>query len=252
MSSKNVLVTGSGSGIGRAIALRLASEGHNIILNGRTESKLIETSKMLQKFESKVLIKPGDVSNSSFIEEMFTEIKNEWQILHVIVNNAGISGNPVNIIDVPEEEFQKVMDINFKGTWLVSKFGAKIMKRQRKLKPLWGKIINIASIAGREPMPRAGIYSASKAAVISLTKGLAKELAPKITANAICPGYHVTPIYKDDPDLIEGYSKAINMMPLLDRIGTPEDVAGVVSFLVSEDANYITGQIIGVCGGVIV
>lgn len=252
MKSKNILVTGSGSGIGRAIADRLASEGHNIILNGRTKSKLIETQQQLQKYKVNTLIKSGDVSDSRFVEDMFKEIKNEWHTLNVVVNNAAVSGNPVNIIDVSEEDFHRVMDINFKGTWLINKFGARLMKRQRKEKPLRGKIINISSIAGREPMPKAGIYSASKAAAISLTKGLAKELAPHITANAVCPGYHLTPMYKNDPNLAESYSKAINMTPLLDRIGTPEDVAGVVSFLVTEDANYITGQIIGVCGGVII
>jgi len=252
MMSKNILITGSGSGIGRAIAIRLAREGHNIILNGRTESKLIETKEILKKFNVEVIIKTGDVSASKFVKTMIDEIINELKTLHVIINNAGVSGNPSYIIDTPEEEYQRVMDINFKGTWLVCKYAAKKMKKQRKLKPLRGKIINISSIAGREPMPLEGIYSASKAAVISLTKGLAKELAPSITANVVCPGYHITPMYKDDPKMAEDYWQSINMIPALKKVGTAEDVAGVVSFLVSDDSNYITGQVLGICGGVII
>lgn len=252
MESKNILVTGAGSGIGQAIAIRLASEGHNIILNGRTESKLLETENLLEKFNVKVLKKVGDVADSKFVEKMITEIVEELELLHVVINNAGVSQNPAFIIDLSEEEMQRVMNINFKGTWLVCKYAAQRMKKQRKLKPLRGKIINISSIAGREPMPLEGIYSASKAAVISLTKGLAKELAPQITANTIAPGYHTTPMYKNDPKMAQDYWTSINMTPALKTIGTSEDVAGVVSFLVSEDSNYITGQVIGVCGGVII
>jgi len=133
----------------------------------------------------------------------------------------------------------------------VSKYAAKVMKNQRNLKPLRGKIINVSSIAGLEPMPGIGIYSCSKAALIALTKILAKELAPVITANAICPGYHITPIYKNDPNLIRNFWNAINMKPLLRRVGTAEDVTGIISFLVSNDSNYMTGQIISVCGGVV-
>jgi 3-oxoacyl-[acyl-carrier protein] reductase len=251
MNNKNVLITGSGSGLGRAMAIRLAEEGYNITLNGRTESKLIETEKMLKKFNTKNLIKVGDVSDSKFVESMISEIVVEQKVLHAVINNAGISGNASSILDMTEEDAQKIMDINFKGTWLVSKYAAKYMIKQTDLKPLRGKIINVSSIAGLEPMPGIGIYSCSKAAMISLTKVLAKELAPTITANAICPGYHVTPIYRNDPILIQNFWNSINMKPLLNRVGTAEDVTGLISFLVSEDSNYMTGQIISICGGVV-
>lgn len=251
MNFKNILITGSGSGLGRAMAIRLAEEGYNIILNGRTESKLAETEKMLKKFQIEVLIKAGDVSDSSFVSSMISEIVTEKKELHGVINNAGISGISSSILDISEEDMQKIMDINFKGAWLVSKYAAKVMKNQRNLKPLSGKIINVSSIAGLEPMPGIGIYSCSKAALIALTKILAKELAPIITANAICPGYHITPIYKNDPNLIRNFWNAINMKPLLRRVGTAEDVTGIISFLVSDDSNYMTGQIISVCGGVV-
>jgi 3-oxoacyl-[acyl-carrier protein] reductase len=251
VDNKNILITGSGSGLGRAMAIRLAEEGYNIILNGRTESKLIETKNMLKKFNVETLIKVGNVSDSKFVESMISEIVNEQKVLHGVINNAGIGGGFSSILDITEDNMQKIMDINFKGAWLVSKYAAKFMKKQRDLKPLRGKIINVSSIAGLEPMPGIGIYSCSKAAMISLTKVLAKELAPIITANAICPGYHVTPIYKNDPNLIRNFWNAINMKPLLKRVGTAEDVTGLISFLISDDSNYMTGQIISVCGGVV-
>jgi len=251
LNSKNILITGSGSGLGRAMAIRLASEGYNIILNGRTESKLIGTLEMLKEYNVKTFIKTGDVSDSKFVESMISEIIDDVELLHAVINNAGIRGWVGPILKISEEQAQEVMDINFKGTWLVSKYAAIKMNKQRKLEPLRGKIINVSSIAGLEPMPRVGIYSCSKAAIISLTKVLAKELAPNITANAICPGYHVTPIYNNDPNLIQDYCNSINMIPLLKRVGTAEDVTGLVSFLVSDDSNYMTGQIISICGGVI-
>jgi len=249
--SKNILITGSGSGLGRAMAIRLASEGHNIILNGRTESKLIETQNILREYSVKVLIQKGDVSNSKFVKPMISEIISELELLHVVINNAGISGIPNSILRTTEEEAQKIMNINCKGTWLVSKYAAIKMNKQRELKPLKGKIINVSSIAGLEPMPNVGIYSCSKAAIISLTKVLAKELAPTITANAICPGYHITPMYQNSPTLIQNYWNSINMIPLLKEVGTAEDVTGLTSFLVSNDSNYMTGQIISTCGGVV-
>lgn len=251
VNHKNILITGSGSGLGRAMAIRLAEEGYNIILNGRTESKLVETEKMLKKFQVDVLIKAGDVSDSSFVSSMISEIVSEKKELHGVINNAGIGGMASSILDISEEAMQKVMDINFKGAWIVSKYAAKVMITQRNLKPLRGKIINVSSIAGLDPMPGVGIYSCSKAALIMLTKVLAKELAPVITANGICPGYHITPIYKNDPNLIQSFWNAINMKPLLKRVGTAEDVTGIISFLVSDDSNYMTGQIISVCGGVV-
>ena len=233
------------------MAIRLAKEGYSIILNGRTESKLIETKDMLKKFNTNTLIKVGDVSDSKFVESMISEIVDEWEVLYGAINNAGISMGLTSILDIKEDDMQKIMDINFKGAWLVSKYAAKIMKKQRELKPLRGKIINVSSFLGLEPAPGVGIYSCSKAAIIALTKVLAKELAPTITANAICPGYHVTPIYNDDPNLIQSFWDSSNMKPLLKRVGTAEDVTGLISYLVSDDSNYMTGQTISICGGVV-
>jgi len=141
------------------------------------------------------------------------------------------------------------MDINFKGSWLISKYAASVMTKQRKLEPLRGKIINVSSIAGLDPMPNVGIYSCSKAAIIMLTKALAKELAPNITANAICPGYHITPIYNNDPDFIREWIKLRNIKIPLDQIGEAKQVADVALFLASPASDYITGQNIIIDGG---
>lgn len=251
MDSKNILITGSGSGLGRAMAIRLALEGHNIILNGRTERKLIETKNMIKQYNVETLIEVGDISDSQFVESMISDIVSKLEILHVTINNAGIGGKPGSLLRTSEEQMEEIMNINFKGTWLVSKHAAKAMKKQKDLAPLRGKIINISSIAGLDPSPSLGIYSCSKAAINSLTKAMAKELAPKITVNAICPGYHLTPILNNNPDLARAMWKADNREPLMKRVGTAEDVAGLTSFLVSDDSNYMTGQVINVCGGAI-
>ena len=182
---------------------------------------------------------------------MISDIVDECEVIYGFINNAGISGGASSILNIKEEDAQKIMDINFKGAWLVSKYAANFIKKQRELTPLWGKIINVSSFLGLEPAPGVGIYSCSKAAMNALTKVLAKELAPTITANAICPGYHVTPIYNNDPKLIQGFWNLINMEPLLKRVGTAEDVTGLISYLVSDDSNYMTGQIISICGGVV-
>ncbi|MFX0135054.1 MAG: SDR family NAD(P)-dependent oxidoreductase [Candidatus Hodarchaeota archaeon] len=251
MNSKNILITGAGSGFGRAMAIRLAKEGNNLILNDLNSEGLNETEKLLKSFNVETLLQVGDISDSNFVKSMILESFNKFKLLHVLINNAGISGNPTNTIDISEEVMEKIMGVNFKGPWLVTKFAAKKMKTQRQLKPIRGKIINIASIAGKDPSPLIGIYSCSKAALIALTKVLAKELAPKMTVNAVCPGFHVTGIYKNDPNLILEYLDVLNKNILLKRLGTAEDITGMVSFLVSDDSNYITGQIINVDGGVV-
>ncbi|MHA1301202.1 MAG: SDR family NAD(P)-dependent oxidoreductase [Candidatus Helarchaeota archaeon] len=251
MDLRNILITGAGSGFGRAMAIRFAKEGNNLILIDLNEEGLNETDTLLKEFNIKTMLHVGDVSDSNFVKSMVEKSVEEFKLLHVAINNAGIGGNPTNVIDISEREMERVMNVNFKGTWLVSKFVAKKMKKQKELKPIRGKIINIASIAGKTPQKMIGIYSCSKAAIIALTKVLAKELAPRIIVNAVCPGFHLTGIYKNDPKFIEEVLKIRNIKPLLKRIGTAEDITGLVSFLVSDDSNYMTGQIINVDGGIL-
>jgi NAD(P)-dependent dehydrogenase (short-subunit alcohol dehydrogenase family) len=251
LNSKNILITGAGSGFGRAMAIRLAKEGNNLILNDLNSEGLNETNNLLKSYNVETLLHVGDISDSKFVQSMISETFYKFKLLHVLINNAGISGDPTNTIDLPEAVMERIMNVNFKGPWLVTKYAAKKMKTQRELKPIRGKIINIASIAGKEPSPLIGMYSCSKAAVIALTKVLAKELAPRITVNAVCPGFHVTGIYKNDPNLIKEFLDISNKKILLKRIGTAEDITGLVSFLVFEDSNYMTGQIINIDGGIV-
>ncbi|MHC1592058.1 MAG: SDR family NAD(P)-dependent oxidoreductase [Candidatus Helarchaeales archaeon] len=248
---KNIIITGAGSGFGRAMAIRLASEGNNLILNDINEETLNETKKLLEKFDVQVQLHVGDTADSSFLKSMVDSTIKEFQDIHVLINNAGIGGEVMNFIDLPEKELERVLDVNFKAYWKLSKLVAKKMKTQRKLKPLRGKIINISSIAGKLPMEMLGAYSCSKAAVNAMTIVLAKELAPRITVNAVCPGFHVTGIYKNDPNLVQEYMKIVNAKITLKRLGTAEDIANIISFLVSEDSNYMTGQLINYDGGVI-
>jgi len=249
--TKNILITGAGSGFGRAMAIRLASEDYNLILNDMNEEGLKQTDNLLKEYNIKSFLQVGDISDSEFVQSMINNTKDEFEILHVIINNAGISGEPINMIDVSEKDLDRIMNINFKGTWLLCKYAAKMMKKQKDIKPIRGKIINIASDAGKHPMPLIGPYSCSKAAIIALTKVLSRELAPRMTVNAICPGFHVTGIYNNDPNLIKSFLGTLNIKIPLKRLGTAEDIAGIISFLVSEDSNYITGQSFNVDGGVL-
>ena len=251
MVSKNILITGAGSGFGRAMAIRLAKEGNNLILNDLDRKGLNETDDLLKQFNVEVLLHVGDVSDSNFVKSMIDKSVEKMKFIHVVINNAGISGDPTDMINVTEDNFNNIMNVNFKGAWLVSKYAAKKMKKQKELKPFRGKIINIASIAGKEAMQLIGVYCCSKAAMIAFTKVLAKELAPRIAVNAICPGFHLTGIYKNDENVIEGLLGVIKMRPLLKRYGTADDITGLISFLVSDDSNYITGQIINIDGGVV-
>ncbi|MHA1145614.1 MAG: SDR family NAD(P)-dependent oxidoreductase [Candidatus Helarchaeota archaeon] len=248
---KNIIITGAGSGFGRAMAIRLSAEGYNLILSDINEETLQETARLIKSSETKILLQAGDVGNPGFLKSMVKNAIEEFQDLHVLINNAGISGDVMNMIDLPEPALMRVFDVNFKAYWLLCKLVAKKMKTQKKLKPIRGKIINISSIAGKQPLEMLGAYSCSKAAVNAMTIILAKELAPRITVNAVCPGFHVTGIYKNDPNLVQDYMKIVNQKIRLRRLGTAEDIANIVSFLVSDDSNYMTGQLINYDGGII-
>ena len=251
MVSKNILITGAGSGFGRAMAIRLAKEGNNLILNDLNSNGLNETNNLLKQYNVKALLFVGDISDSNFVKSMMDKSVEEMKYIHAAINNAGMRPDLTDMINLSEDNLNRVMNVNFKGAWLVSKYVAKRMKKQKELTPIRGRIINIASIAGKEAMQLIGVYCCSKAALIALTKVLAKELAPKILVNAICPGFHLTGIYNNDKTLIDGLLKVIKMAPLLKRYGTAEDITGLVSFLISDDSNYMTGQIINIDGGVL-
>nr|MDO8082389.1 SDR family NAD(P)-dependent oxidoreductase [Candidatus Freyarchaeota archaeon] len=252
LSGRAALVTGSGSGIGRAISLRYAREGANIIVNDINLEGANETAKMIKELGRKAMVIKADVSKSAEVEAMVEKAYKDWGRIDILVNNAGISGIPYLIIEEPEPEWDRVMNTNLKGTWLCSKFVAlRMLKQEKKFGPLRGKIINTASIAGKTAFSHIGAYSASKFGVIGLTQVFAKELAPDITVNAICPGFHVTGIYLNSEEVIRESMKQFKSPEILvGRIGKAEDVAPLATFLASNDSDYMTGQAINIDGGV--
>ncbi|MCR4831799.1 MAG: 3-oxoacyl-[acyl-carrier-protein] reductase [Pseudobutyrivibrio sp.] len=236
------LVTGGSRGIGRVIAENLAKDGFNIaICYSGNEQAAQETIELCKKHGVQAMFIKADVSNSGEVTELFAQIKELLGPVEVLVNNAGITKDGL-LLRMTEEDFDKVIDINLKGTFLCTKVAIKDM-----LKAKVGRIINITSIVGVQGNPGQSNYCASKAGIIGFTKSVAREYGSKnITVNAIAPGFIQTAMTDVLPeDVKNAYLKQI---PLA-RFGTAEDVANVVSFLASEKASYITGQVIEVTGG---
>lgn len=241
-SPKVALITGSSRGIGRSIAIRLANEGFNVVFNYRNNpGSLIETINDIESRGGKAVSIKADVSNESEVGVMIKQIKELWESIDVLVNNAGIRKDQL-LMRMTESSWDDVLDTNLKGAFLCSKAVLPFMVKKK-----FGRIINISSIVGITGNPGQGNYAASKAGLIGLTKTIAREVASRnITANAIAPGYIETDMVKELPDELR--SRIQSMVPL-GRLGTGDDVAGMVAFLCSEDANYITGQVIGIDGG---
>lgn len=244
LKGKTALVTGSGRGLGKAIALKLASMGANIVLNDIAASDAVDaTAEEFKAAGYNVVVTKGDVRNADDVKVMVKTAVDTFGSLDVLVNNAGITKDkPMAMMS--EEDWDLVLDINLKGAFLCTKAAAKVMIKQRS-----GKIVNIASVAGVYGNAGQANYSASKAGLIGLTKTTAKEFASRgVTCNAVAPGLiqsKMTDILPED--VRQNYLKNIP----LGRFGTPEDVANVVAFLSSDDSNYVTGQVIDIDGGLV-
>ncbi|MCR4434414.1 MAG: 3-oxoacyl-[acyl-carrier-protein] reductase [Clostridiales bacterium] len=244
LKGKTAVVTGSGRGLGKAIALKLASMGANIVLNDIASSDAVDaTAEEFRRAGYNVAVTKGDVRIIEDIKQMVKTAVDTFERVDILVNNAGITKDkPLALMS--EEDWDDVLDINLKGAFLCTKMFGKIMMKQKS-----GKIINIASIAGVMGNPGQANYSASKAGLIGLTKSTAKELASRgITCNAVAPGLIQSKMTDVLPDKVkENY---LNSIPL-GRFGTPDDVANVVGFLASDDSNYVTGQVINIDGGLV-
>ena len=241
---KTALVTGASRGIGRAIALALASKGFAVALNYAGSHDAAEAvKKEIEDAGGKAFTVQGDVSKSEDVDRIFKTVKDEFGGLDVLVNNAGINRDAL-LIRMKESNWDDVIATDLKSDFLTTKAAAAMMMRKRK-----GSIINISSVVGIMGNIGQANYVAAKAGVIGLTKACAKEMAARnIRVNAVAPGFIETAMTDGIPEKIrEGMIASIPM----GRMGQPEDIAGAVCFLASDDASYITGQVLVVDGGLV-
>lgn len=243
--SKTAIITGSGRGIGAAIAKRLAKDGFDIVINEVSQEALdtygAETAEAIRAMGVRCECIAADVSDYSQCEEMVKKVKELFGTIDVLVNNAGITRDGL-LLRMSEENYDDVIRINQKSVFNMTKLVGAVMLRQKS-----GKIVNLASVAGLYGNPGQMNYSASKGAVIAMTKTAAKELGSRgINVNAVAPGFIKTPM---TDKLTDEQRAAMLAQIAMKRYGEPEEVASVVAFLCSDDAAYVTGQTIEISGG---
>jgi 3-oxoacyl-[acyl-carrier protein] reductase len=245
LTGKVALITGGSRGIGRAIAEKLAGLGASVVVNYHTnEAAANEVVEAIRQAGGQAMAVQGDVRNAEDARRMVKATLDEFGRLDILVNNAGITRD--NLLALMKEgDWDLVLDTNLKGAYHVTKAAIRPMMKQRS-----GRIINITSVAGVAGNPGQANYSAAKAGLIGFTKSVAKELGPRnITVNAVAPGYIPTDLTANLPE--ELIQRVVELTPL-GRLGTVEDVANVVAFLASDEAGFITGQVLRVDGGMVI
>lgn len=242
---RTALVTGSSRGIGKAIAIKLAEEGFNIIVNYLLDANsATDTAKQISEIGARCLIVKADVSNPAEVSALRLEAERNFGFVDTVINNAGVSG--YGFVDkTSDKEYDRIMDVNMRGVFNVCREFYHSMVDNK-----FGRIVNISSMWGIVGAALESVYSASKAAVIGFTKALAKELAPSgITVNAVAPGVINTDMLNN---LSEDTIKALLNETPVNRLGSPNDIANVVKLLVSEESGFITGDVLNVSGGFVI
>jgi 3-oxoacyl-[acyl-carrier protein] reductase len=243
LEGKTALVTGAARGIGQAIARKLAVEGCDVALCDLKAEWLTETVGLIEAAGRKAKCFEADVSNAAAVEAVVSGVVEAFGKVDILVNNAGITKDTL-MVRMSEQDWDAVLSVNLKGTFLFTKAVARPMMKQRS-----GAIVNVASIIGLIGNAGQCNYAASKAGVISLTKSAAKELAARnVRVNAVAPGFIQTRMTDVLPEEVR--KKMLDLIPM-SRFGRPEDVANVVLFLASDAAAYVTGQVLPVCGGMV-
>jgi 3-oxoacyl-[acyl-carrier protein] reductase len=241
MKGHTAVITGGGRGIGKAIAETLARRGVNIVVVDVNLDIAKETADYLATLGVKTLAVKADVSNSSDVSAIFEAAAKEFGKVEILVNNAGITRDGL-LMRMREEDWDAVLNINLKGTFLCTKEAVRLMSRQR-----YGRIINIASVVAFMGNPGQANYSASKAGIVGLTKTTAREYASRgVTANAVAPGFITTAMTDALPENVR--TEMMKSIPM-SRFGTVEDVANAVAFFALPESGYITGQAMHINGG---
>lgn len=239
---QTAIVTGGSRGIGRAVAVRLAKDGMNLVINYRGNSAAAEeTERLCRELGAEVLLVQGDVSRAEDCEKLAAQAKEAFGRVDVLVNNAGITRDGL-LARMTEEDFRAVLDVNLVGSWNMMKAVNRIMMKQR-----YGRIVNLSSVTGLMGNMGQTNYAAAKAGILGMTKSYAREVASRgITVNAVAPGFIDTDMTEAMPEGAK--DKIVTEIPM-GRTGKPEDVAEAVAFLASEQAGYITGEVLRVDGG---
>lgn len=251
LEGKGAVITGGASGFGRGVAYAFAERGADLVLVDINEERLEEVSKNIEKeTNQKVIPIVCDVSKSDQVEAMAKQAFQELDNVFVLFNNAGV-GYPygADLLRTKEKDWDRILNINLKGQWLVSKSVSKKMKKQT-FEPIAGKVIHTASIAGMKVDNKTPVYSISKVGIIAMVQMLAQSLAPKITVNSISPGYHITAIYDNREDIVKMIMDEGQVKTPLNRLGTVEDVVNVLLFLASNLSDFITGHNFPIDGGI--
>ncbi len=254
LKDRVALITGAGSGIGQGVAERFATEGAKLALVDIRPEALQETEAKLKGSGTDFESYAGDVSVTADVENFFAQTVDRFGRLDICVNNAGIGNPPMPLISMTDEGFDETIAVNLRGVFLCMRAAAQRMAAQGG----GGRIISVSSQAGKTGYPMLGPYCATKAGVILLTQTMGKELgAQKITVNCVCPGTIDTPLLRGTLDpVLETTGETLEQWALknaptipLGRVGYPADVAKVITFLASDEADYMTGQAINITGG---